>query len=220
MNATLEESLREAAAQAGARWEGRLSEALSRLCEELLRWNERVRLVGYRSEELIYENLILEGLCLLEHLPQAGRVMDVGSGAGFPGLVLAAARETLQVTSIDAREKKIHFQQHAARLLGLSNFEARAQRLDPRAPDPALAQTFDVVTAQALAEPQVLIPWLSPYLRAGGALVLLQGPTWEKQRKSALALAAEQRLALEAEHRRELPLSGALRLSIILRKES
>ena len=65
MNATLEQALREAAAKAGTRWEGPLREALSRLCQELLRWNERVRLVGYRGEEPVYENLILEALCLL-----------------------------------------------------------------------------------------------------------------------------------------------------------
>lgn len=218
MNALLEQALREASTRAGADW-NELREPLSHLCEELLRWNERVRLVGYRSEELVFENLILEALCLLEYLPPTGGVMDVGSGAGFPGLVLAAARPALKVLSIDAREKKIHFQQHAARMLALKNFEARSLRLDPRAPEAELAGSFEAVTAQALAEPKALIPWLAPYLRAGGLLALLQGPAWQKHRESALALAGRHALRLEAEHSRELPLQGASRTVILLRKE-
>lgn len=207
-----------AADKAGTRWDGPLAERLDRLCEELLRWNERVRLVGYRSADDVFEHLILEALRLLAHLPESGRVLDVGSGAGFPGLVLAAARPALALTSIDAREKKIHFQRHAARLLGLSNFEPRAARLEPGAPEPDLAGAFDAVTAQALAPPGTLIPWLAPYLRAGGLLALLQGPGWERQREPAATLSARHGLRLESESEHRLPLSGARRLTIVFRK--
>lgn len=218
LSPTLEAALEAAAAQAGAQWPGVLSQKLLALCEEVIHWNARVRLVGYECAEEVLEHLVLEALYVLAALPAEGAVLDAGSGAGFPGLVLAAARPALEIASAEARGKKVHFQKHAARFLGLRNFEAREIRLDPKAPHAPWAEHFKAATAQALAAPAEVIALLAPYLAAGGRLVLPRGPAWQKEKQAAHDAAHRAGLALVSETEHTLPLAEARRIVAVFEK--
>jgi 16S rRNA (guanine527-N7)-methyltransferase len=97
-------------------------------------------------------------------------LVDLGSGAGFPGLPLAVVRPSCRVLLVEAREKRHHFQRAAIRELSLSNVEALRGRAESLAPRPAAA-----VVAQAVAEPSRALLWMLPWVEIGGWLALPGG---------------------------------------------
>lgn len=130
-----------------------------------------------------------ESLAFAVSLPGSGRLLDVGSGGGFPGIVVALARPDLEVHLMEATGKKADFLADVARdlVLDVTVHHGRAEELAT----PPLAATFDVVTARAVAPLERLVPWCAPYLKAGGELHAIKGDRW------AVEL-AEARTALES----------------------
>ena len=100
-----------------------------------------------------------------------GRVADIGSGAGLPGLVLAIARPDVEWTLIEPMERRVTWLSEQVAALGLSNVEV----LRARAEDVRPAQGYDVVTARAVSALRTLIPLTAPLVRDGGELALLKG---------------------------------------------
>lgn len=115
--------------------------------------------------------LVEDGLVLLDHLGDARRVVDVGSGAGLPGLPLKIARPDLEVTLIEADSAKAAFLVHASAMLGLTGVHVVARRAEEAGHDPALRETFDVAVARALAPLPVLVELCLPFVRVGGRLL-------------------------------------------------
>lgn len=161
-----------------------LTPALATLAAELLRWNARINLTGFRSADEVWLELFLDGLALLRHLHGAS-LLDIGSGAGFPGLVLGLARPELAVTLLDARAKRVSFQKHAVRTLGLTNVTPVQGRAGA-GPDAALAGTlFDTVTIKAVGDLPTSLGLARPYLAPGGRILLPRG---HADRAAALAM--------------------------------
>ncbi len=145
-------------------------EPLLRLAALLERWGQRINLSGHRDIESIVNRLILDAAALAVHLPSVPNLVDLGSGAGFPGLPLAVLRPECALLLIEAREKRHHFQRAALRELELSNVEVelgRAERIEAR---PRAA-----VIAQAVAEPSRALRWMLPWAEVGGWLALPGG---------------------------------------------
>lgn len=144
---------------------------LTRLADELLRWNTKINLTGYGDGRGVWVGLFLDSLALLPHLHGAS-LLDIGSGAGFPGLVIALARPTLAVTLLDSRAKRVSFQKQAARLLGLGNVRC----IQGRAGEGALpGQAFDTVTVKAVGSLSQSLALARPYLAPGGRVLLPRG---------------------------------------------
>jgi 16S rRNA (guanine527-N7)-methyltransferase len=115
--------------------------------------------------------LIEDCLVLLEHLGDARRVVDVGSGAGLPGLPLKIARPDLELTLIEADQDKAAFLVHACATLGLDGVEVVAGRAEEAGHDPRLREAFDVAVARALAPMPVLAELCLGLVRVGGRLL-------------------------------------------------
>lgn len=147
-------------------------EALLELAAILEQWAERINLTAHRSGEAIVRRLILDAAALSKVLPDAARIADLGSGAGFPGLPLAILRPDSTLTSIEARERRHYFQRAAIRTLGLSNAHAEHGRLESLTPTP-----HDLVISQALAKPGVALEWMTPWAAPGGLLAIPGGAT-------------------------------------------
>src|SRR5512133_1632453 len=103
---------------------------LLRYLDELLHWNRSINLTAIANREEAIEKHLVDALTVLPWLGPAARLLDLGSGAGLPGLALKIARPGLQLTSVDAVAKKITFQRHVIRLLGLTGVEALHGRLE------------------------------------------------------------------------------------------
>jgi 16S rRNA (guanine527-N7)-methyltransferase len=115
--------------------------------------------------------LIEDCLVLLEYLGDARRVVDVGSGAGLPGLPLKIARPDLELTLIEADQDKAAFLVHACATLGLEGVEVVARRAEEAGHDPRLREAFDVAVARALAPMPVLAELCLGLVRVGGRLL-------------------------------------------------
>jgi 16S rRNA (guanine527-N7)-methyltransferase len=115
--------------------------------------------------------LVDDGLVLLEYLGEAHRLVDVGSGAGLPGLPIKIARPDLDVTLIEADQAKAAFLVQACAALGLDHIEVVARRAEEAGHDPRLRESFDVAVARALAALPVLVELCLPLVRVGGRLL-------------------------------------------------
>jgi 16S rRNA (guanine527-N7)-methyltransferase len=143
--------------------------------EELRRWSPRLSLIGPGTAGEVIARHFGESLAALPLLPpnSEGRLVDLGSGAGFPGLVLAAARPRWSVTLVEAQERKWAFLQAAARRAGLACrcLNARVAALLP----PGLPDAYEAVTVRALRLDPPLLQALAARLTSGGRFLLWTG---------------------------------------------
>ena len=143
---------------------------LTRLLAELTRWNKRINLTAIRDPGAMVSGHILDSLAVRPML-SGHRVLDIGTGAGFPGLPLAIAEPGIEFRLLDSNGRKISFVRHVIGELGLSN--AVAIRL--RAEDYAPAERFDTVIARALASIPRLLELAGHLIREDGVLLALKG---------------------------------------------
>ena len=140
-------------------------------------------LLSDRALEELEERHIAESVAFAGGLPADSDVLDLGTGGGFPGMVIAITRPDLRVTLLDATGKKILFLREFASQHGIpiTTLRGRAEDLQTQH-----AGSFDVVTARAVAPLDRLIPWALPFLRPGGALHAIKGERWPEELKKAL----------------------------------
>jgi 16S rRNA (guanine527-N7)-methyltransferase len=149
--------------------------------EELARWSARMNLTALREPEEIVREGFLDSLACLHFVPtEACRVLDIGSGTGFPSIPLKLVRPALEVTLLEASRKKTSFLRHIVRILDLQGARVVQRRAEDLADDPAEQGKYDLAFARAVASPPEQIQLAAPFLRPGG-LFLAQvglGTTW------------------------------------------
>jgi len=149
------------------------SNAVLRYIELLLQWNRKISLTTVTDPVEIVKFHFGESIFALSSVPiREGRLADVGSGAGFPGLPLAMAKPDLHVTLIESNAKKAAFLSEAVRELGLRNVRVAHNRMESFRTD---ADSFDVVAARAVGKYEDILQWAAERLSDHGKLVLWLG---------------------------------------------
>lgn len=149
-------------------------ERLTCYVEHLMQWRRRVNLTGLHQAERVMDVLVVESLDFLQRqvLVPAARVLDLGTGAGVPGVPLAICAPDLQVTLLDRTAKKIAFLHHLVRRLGLYNCHPHWETAESYAAQLSAADRFDVVVTRGVGRIDDMQCLAAPFLRSGGALVL------------------------------------------------
>ena len=191
-------------------------EQLEWLGTELLRWNRTHNLTAITDPDEVREKHLADALTLLPLLVGAVRLLDLGSGAGFPALPLKIACPELEVVAVDAVAKKIAFQRHVARALQLTGFTAIHGRAEDLPATPVCAPGFDVVTARALGNLPLLARLAAPCLAPGGRLIAMKGAEADAELAAAETELATLGFACVARHAVRLPVSGAERVLLVL----
>lgn len=145
-------------------------ELARRFTEDLAREGETRGLIGPLEPPRLWTRHVLNS-ALVAPLLRPGRVGDIGSGAGLPGLVLALARPDVQLVLIEPMERRVEWLLEEADALGLQNVEV----VRARAEEARLAAPLDQVTARAVSALSKLIPITAPLVRSGGELVFMKG---------------------------------------------
>ena len=142
--------------------------------DELLEWNCRINLTGLSERKRIIIELFLDSLIPTPFIPEKGRMLDVGSGAGFPGIVIKVCRPHLKTCLMEANSRKTSFLKQVVRLLKLSDVDVVNGRIESDK-DKLHPDGYHLITARALAGPDRIITWCSPFLCSGGLLITFLG---------------------------------------------
>jgi 16S rRNA (guanine527-N7)-methyltransferase len=152
--------------------------------------NEKFNLTRITDPEAIVANHYLDSLLCLGAVEFAhgGRVIDIGTGAGFPGIVLKIARPDLIVTLVDSTFKKVRFLQEAIERLGLSGIEPVHARAEELAAEHGMRERFDIACCRALAELRIAAELCLPFVRLGGRMIAQKGEDVDQEIAGARAL--------------------------------
>lgn len=183
--------------------EGR--QRLERYARLLVAEGELRGLIGPRELGKLWSRHIINSLVAAPLVPQGSAIADVGSGAGFPGIVWAATRPDMSVTLIETMERRSQWLTEVIAELGLTN----ARVVNARSED-VRGELFDVVTARAVARLPKLIPWTLPLVRPGGTLLALKGEQAAAEIEEARPLFRKWRVIDAKLHSLVSPLDGEL----------
>lgn len=159
--------------------DGALAEGLKGYHDLLLDWNTRMDLTAVTDADEMLDRHYVDSLLALKVpglIPREGRMIDVGTGAGLPGIPLALACPNLRVTLMDAQQKRLTFLQAVKDALGLENVTLLHCRAEDAGRNPALREQFDLAAARAVAPLSVLAEYLLPLVRVGGRALCWKGP--------------------------------------------
>ncbi len=160
--------------------------AFCRYGESLLAYNERVNLTAITDPTEISVKHFADSLIplALTELPQGGSLIDVGTGAGFPGVPMKLLRPDLSLTLLDSLQKRLTFLEELSVLLGQKNSFVHA-RAEAAGIDPALRGRFDVATSRAVAKLAVLCEYCLPLVKVGGVMLALKGSDCQEELREA-----------------------------------
>jgi 16S rRNA (guanine527-N7)-methyltransferase len=169
--------------------------------QELLEWNERFNLTAIRDSEEVRVKHFLDSLTCVQAMKEAPgkRIVDIGSGAGFPGLVLKIVFPGVQLTLVDSVGKKIDFCRHVVETLGLEHVETLQERAENIGQCLAHREQYDWAVARAVAALPVLAEYLLPLVRVGGRMLAMKG-----ENGPAESHASEHALKMLGGHLRQL----------------
>jgi len=209
------ELLKEYCLRYGIKLDNEMLESFSRYFDLLIEWNNKFNLTALTEKEAVIEKHFLDSL-IPEHYFE-GSVLDVGSGAGFPGIPLAIYRKDLSLTMIDSLNKRVNFLTEVLRVLGL---KGEALHLtSEEANGKGMRGKFDCVTARAVAPMSILLDLTLPLAKVGGKVILYKGVPSDEEKSSLLSLAKEMGFKQEDYKSYSLP-DGSERTLYVLRKIS
>ncbi len=148
---------------------------LSKFADFLLSENEKYNLTAIKEPRALMLRHLCDSLTVVPLIPKGSRVLDIGSGAGFPALPLAVMRPDVAVTALDATAKKAAFIGSAASMLNLSNLTAISGRAEELAHNAEYRESFDIVTARAVSRLSVLAELAAGFIKTGGILLAMKG---------------------------------------------
>ena len=157
---------------------------LSKYADLLVEWNEKINLTAIVDPEGIAVKHFLDSLMIFKYvnISEGASVIDIGTGAGFPGVVMKIARPDIKLTLMDSLQKRITFLDTLCGELGLdvTTVHSRAEDIKP-----AQREGYDFAVARAVANMRVLSEYCLPYVKVGGSFVAMKGSTAAEEVKEA-----------------------------------
>ncbi|MFC1837157.1 16S rRNA (guanine(527)-N(7))-methyltransferase RsmG [Thermodesulfobacteriota bacterium] len=199
-------------------------ERLSLYFQELKKWNRKVNLVARTMDDRqILENHFLDSLSLLSLLApekeKSETVLDVGTGAGFPGMVFKAACSLIPVVLIEPRKNRYYFLRHLIRTLSLDDVELLNVRMEETEPIYEFSgRKFSFITSRAFTNISRFVSLTAPYLAPGGRIVCMKGPGAEKELADLFQNGTPEMFHVAETRKFQLPFSGAERNFVIIKR--
>ncbi len=164
-----------------------IKEKLNTYGNLLLEWNEKINLTAITEPEAVLYKHFLDCILFFKNVnvKNGASLADVGTGAGFPGMVLKIVRDDLDVTLIDSLNKRLIFLNEVIEKLSLSGIKTVHSRAEDAGNNKLFREKFDIVTARAVANLPVLLEYCTPLVKVGGIFVGMKGPSAEEEIKAS-----------------------------------
>ena len=149
----------------------------------LIEWNEKINLTAITEPEDVLFKHFYDCILFLKHctLKEGAKLIDVGTGAGFPGMVLKIMRPDIKVTLLDSLNKRLIFLNEVINELGLDGIETVHMRAEEAGKSKAHREKYDVATARAVANLPVLAEYCTPLVKQGGIFMAMKGPSAQEE---------------------------------------
>ena len=184
----------------------------------LISWNEKINLTAITDEDQIVLKHFIDSLTISKFIDDNSRIIDVGTGAGFPGIPLKIYNDTLKVTLVDALNKRIAFLDEAIQNLKLNEICAIHSRAEDLARVNGQRECYDYAVSRAVANLSTLVEYLLSFVKVGGECICMKGPNIEDEidnSKNAIEILGGK---IEKVERLVLPDSDMIRNIIIIKK--
>ena len=208
-------TLKEGLPQLGLELNDEICQQLCDFGAAMVKQNEVMNLTGITEDTQVAKLHLLDSLTVMSCVDLAGKsIIDVGCGAGFPGVPLSIACPEAKVTLLDSLAKRMNWLETVLPELGVTNARCVTARAEEAIT--TRREKFDYATSRAVARLNILLELTAPYVRVGGAVLALKGAAAKEE--LAEAQNAIRKLGLKLEEVREFPVDGAMHAVIILRK--
>lgn len=149
--------------------------------ELLQKWNENINLTAITEPKEILQKHFIDSLTILPYINKEESVIDVGTGAGFPGIPIKIVKGSIKVTLLDALNKRLNFLQEVINNLSLSNIQTIHARAEESGKNSNLREQFDIAVSRAVAPLNVLSEYLMPLIKEGGKCICMKGNNIEEE---------------------------------------
>lgn len=147
----------------------------------LLEWNEKINLTAITEEKEVIVKHFVDSLTISKYIPVGASLIDVGTGAGFPGIPLKIIRDDLKITLLDSLQKRINFLDVVIKELKLKNIETIHARVEEFGKNSKYRESFEVATSRAVANLSTLTEYLLPLVKLRGIAICMKGSSVEEE---------------------------------------
>ena len=151
----------------------------------LLEWNEKINLTSINDPDDIILKHFIDSITINQYINKNEKVLDIGTGAGFPGVPLKIVSPKLPITLVDSLNKRIRFLLEVCKELQLEGIECIHSRAEEMAQNIKYRENFDIVTSRAVARLTVLAEYMLPFVRIGGHCICMKGSTIQEELQEA-----------------------------------
>ncbi len=208
-------TLTDGASQIGVEIDAETLRRFETFYELLAKWASKINLTSIKDPRAVAERHFIDSLTVLRHIPPECSMLDIGAGAGFPGIPVKICRPSISLVLADSREKRVFFMREAIRKLGLK--ETRAVKARAGKENEKIGGGFDIAVSRAVAGTAEIVRVALPLVKQGGIVLIMKGKNgareWEKE-KRFIPSGARSETAEEI----TLPVSGGKRFVLGLRK--
>lgn len=185
----------------------------------LLEWNEKINLTAITELDEIIQKHFIDSLTIDKYLKENASIIDVGTGAGFPGIPLKIVRDDIKVTLLDALNKRINFLNEVIKELNLDKIKAIHARAEELGRNVIYREKYDIAVSRAVANLSTLLEYMMPFVRMDGKCICMKGPNIQDELKLAENAIKKLGGELEQVYNFILPNSDIERNIIVIRKK-
>lgn len=183
----------------------------------LLEWNNKINLTTIIEPEQIILKHFLDSLTIEKYITKNDSIIDVGTGAGFPGVPLAIENDN-NIVLLDSLNKRVNFLNNVKEKINLDNVSAIHGRAEDIAREEMLREKFDIATSRAVAPMNVLLEYLLPFVRIGGKVVCMKGPNVKGEMNNCDKIAKILGGKIEKIEELDIPCIDMKRMVVIIKK--
>ena len=142
----------------------------------MLEWNEKINLTAITEEKEIVIKHFIDSISINKHIKKEDNIMDMGTGAGFPGIPLKILNKDTRFVLVDSLNKRIKFLEEVNNMLNLNNIELIHSRAEDLAKNLKYRENMDTIISRAVANLRVLVEYMIPFIKVGGLCICMKGP--------------------------------------------
>ena len=184
----------------------------------LLEWNEKINLTAITDVNDIILKHFIDSMTIVKYLKENNTMIDVGTGAGFPGIPIAIMREDVKITLLDSLNKRINFLNEVCSELKINNIETIHGRAEEAGQNKQYREKYDIAVSRAVANMTTLSEYLIPFVKVGGICICMKGSEIDHELEQAKFAIKELGGKIEKVEKFNLPDSDIERNIVIIKK--